>query len=340
MIAAATASRCGRSKLHSLFFLRRHMKNILLAVVISIFGLIHDFSGAAELQVVTVALVSPSWNTGLPTAVARGAGFFKEEGLEIRPVTLSSSGPIMMALLMSGQADTVIAGAVAILRGIARGAPVVVVSGHLNRMSYALMTGRGLKTVADLKGKTIGITGIGGMGEFTVVESLRRNGLVKDRDFYVLNIEGGPAARIAALKTGKVHAVPLTPGQRVQAENDGFTMLLDTREILTEIPSTVVASTREFANSSGNKMVRFLRALDKAIDLIRHDKEKAIALGIRHGLRGDIAIERKALDYYVADLDIRLKKENIAALLKQFDISDAPQKYFDDTYLTRAVGTR
>jgi ABC-type nitrate/sulfonate/bicarbonate transport system substrate-binding protein len=44
------------------------------------------------------------------------------------------------------------------------------------------MSARGLKTVADLKGKTIGITGIGGMGEFTVVESLRRNGLIKDRD--------------------------------------------------------------------------------------------------------------------------------------------------------------
>ncbi|HEV8720134.1 MAG TPA: ABC transporter substrate-binding protein, partial [Candidatus Binatia bacterium] len=104
------------------------MKKILLAAVIAIFGLIHGFSSAADLQVVTVALVSPSWNTGLPTAVARGAGFFKEEGLDVRPVTLSSSGPIMMALLMSGQADIVIAGAVAILRGIARGAPVVVVS--------------------------------------------------------------------------------------------------------------------------------------------------------------------------------------------------------------------
>ena len=316
------------------------MRKLLLGVLVLFFGPVQSLSSAAEVQVVTVALVSTSWNTGLPTAVARGAGFFKEEGLEVRPVTLASSGPIMMALLMSGQADIVIAGAVAILRGIARGAPVVVVSGHLNRMSYALMTGKGLKTVADLKGKTIGITGIGGMGEFTVVESLRRYGLVKDRDFSVLNIEGGPAARIAALKTGKVQAVPLTPGQRVQAESDGFTMLLDTRETLTEIPSTIVASTREFAGSNPDKAVRFLKALDEANDLIHRDKDRAVALGIRHGLRGDIAVERKALDYYVADLDIRLKKENIAALLKQIDISDPPQKYFDDTYLTRAVGPR
>jgi ABC-type nitrate/sulfonate/bicarbonate transport system substrate-binding protein len=316
------------------------VKKPLLVVLALLFGPVQNLSGAAEVQVITVALVSTSWNTGLPIAVARGAGFFKEEGLEVRPVTLASSGPIMMALLMSGQTDLVIAGAVAILRGIARGAPVVVVSGHLNRMSYALMSVKGLKTVTDLRGKTIGITGIGGMGEFTVVESLRRNGLIKDRDFTVLNIEGGPAARIAALKSGRVDAVPLTAGQRVQAEKDGFVLLLDTRETLTEIPSTIVASTREFASSSPDKVVRFLRALAKAMDLIRRDKDKAIALGRSHGLRGDSVIERKALDYYADDLDVRLNRENISALLKQIEIAEPPQKFFDETYLTRAIGLR
>ena len=83
------------------------MKNFLRALFLLLS--VCQLARAAEVQVVTVALVSPSWNTGLPTAVARGAGFFKEEGLDVRPVTLSSSGPIMMALLMSGHADLVIA---------------------------------------------------------------------------------------------------------------------------------------------------------------------------------------------------------------------------------------
>jgi ABC-type nitrate/sulfonate/bicarbonate transport system substrate-binding protein len=246
----------------------------------------------------------------------------------------------MMALLMSGQTELVIAGAIAVLRGIAHGAPVVSVSGYLNRISYGLMGVKGLKTVADLKGKTIGITGVGGMGEFTVVEALRRNGLVKDRDYTILNIEGGPAARIAALKSGKVHAVPLTWGQRVQAEKEGYVLLLDKREALPELPSTIVASTRQFATANPDKVVRFLRALGKAMELIRRDKDKAIALGKSQGLRGDVTIERRALDYYVQDLDIRLGKENIAALLKQIDVQEAPQKYFDDTYLTRASALR
>ena len=76
------------------------------------------------------------------------------------------------------------------------------------------------------------------------------------------------------------------------------------------------------------------------MDLIRRDKDKAIALGKAQGLRGDIAIERKALDYYAQDLDIRLQKENVAALLKQIDVTETPEKYFDDSYLTRAVAVR
>jgi ABC-type nitrate/sulfonate/bicarbonate transport system substrate-binding protein len=313
------------------------MRQKLLLMAVSLLFLSAQPTRAAELQVITVALVSPSWNTGLPTAVARGAGFFKHEGLEVRPVTLASSGPIMMALLMSGQAEMVIAGGVAILRGIARGAPVVVVGGHLSRMSYALIGAKGLKTVEDLKGKAIGTTGIGGIGEFAVVESLKRNGLVKDRDFSLLNIEGGTAARMAALKAGKVHAVPVTPGQRVQAEKDGFTILLDVRDSLAELPSNIVASTKEFAKSNPDKTTRFLRALAKAMDLIRQDKDKAITLGRANGLRGDAAIERKALDYYVQDLDIGINKNNVESLLKLLDISDPPETFFDDTYLNRAL---
>ena len=312
------------------------MRKILLMSV-PLLVLLAQPSRAAELQVITVALVSPSWSTGLPTAVARGAGFFRNEGLEIRPVTLATSGPIMMALLMSGQAEIVIAGGVAILRGIARGAPVVVVGGQLSRMSYALIGAKGLKSVDDLKGKAIGITGIGGIGEFAVVESLKRNGLIKDRDFSLLNIEGGTAARMAALKAGKVHAVPVTPGQRVQAEKDGFTILLDVRDSLAELPSNIVASTRDFARSNPDTTTRFLRALGRAVDLIRQDKDKAIALGAANGLRGDAAMERKAMEYYVQDLDIVINKSNIEALLRLLDISDPPEKFFDETYLKRAL---
>jgi ABC-type nitrate/sulfonate/bicarbonate transport system substrate-binding protein len=109
------------------------------------------------------------------------------------------------------------------------------------------------------------------------------------------------------------------------------------RESLAELPSNIVASTKEFAKSNPDKTTRFLRALARAMDLIRQDKDKAITLGRASGLRGDAAIERKALDYYVQDLEIGINKNNIDALLRLLDISDPPEKFFDETYLSRAL---
>jgi len=69
---------------------------------------------SAEFKGITLGLVSVSWNTQLPPAIAQKAGFFKDEGLDVRLVTIASGGPVMMALLASGEADMVISGAVAI----------------------------------------------------------------------------------------------------------------------------------------------------------------------------------------------------------------------------------
>ena len=54
-------------------------------------------------------------------------------------------------------------------------------------------------------------------------------------------------------------------------------------------------------------------------------------------MRGDAAMEPKALDYYVQDLDIRINKNNVEALLKLLDIADPPERFFDDSYLSRAL---
>jgi NitT/TauT family transport system substrate-binding protein len=292
-----------------------------------------------EFKGVTLGLVSTSWNTQLPPAVAQRAGFFKEEGLEVRPVTIASGGPIMMALLSSGEADMVISGAVAILRGIASGAPAVIVGGQADKPDYALVGAKEMRSLSDLKGKVIGSTGAGSFSEFAVMESLRRNGFVRDRDYTLIPV-GGTAVRVAALQTGKIHAAPLSSGERVRVEEEGFPVLLEIGKAIPEFPFTVVVATKKFATSNPDKVAGVLRALAKAIDLIRKDKDRAIELGKAHGLRGDVRVQRKALDYVADDFEIRVKKDHLAALLNVLGIRKGPEEFFDDTFLTRALPGR
>ncbi len=162
---------------------------------------------ASEFRGITLGLVSTSWNTQLPPAVAERAGFFRGEGLEVRSITIASGGPVIMALLTSGQTDMVIAGAVAMLRGIASGAPAAIVGGIVDKPDYALVGAKGMKSLNDLKGKVVGSTGAGSFSEFAVAESLRRSGLMRDRDYTLIPV-GGTAVRVAALATNKIQAAP------------------------------------------------------------------------------------------------------------------------------------
>jgi NitT/TauT family transport system substrate-binding protein len=272
----------------------------------------------------------------LPVAVAEQGGFFKAEGVEVRAI-VASGGPLMMALLLSGHAEMVMSGANSVAQAISRGAPISIVGGVRNRMDYALIGAKGLKTFKDLKGKFVGVTGVGSLGEFVTLESLRRSGLIRDRDYTVVYIEGGPAARMAALRTGRVATVPLTPGQRVVMTEEGFPLLLDVGQVLPEFPSTVLVATKQFINGSPNTLVKILRALGKAMDFIREDKDKALQMGKAYGLRGELALERKALDLYADDFDVRLKRESVAAVLTSLKLKGSVDDYFLDSFVNRAV---
>jgi ABC-type nitrate/sulfonate/bicarbonate transport system substrate-binding protein len=70
--------------------------------------------GESNGKIITVAYPSPSWNTSLPVSTAKEFGIFAAEGLEVRPVYVRG-GPVVMAALLSGEADyAVIAGVTAV----------------------------------------------------------------------------------------------------------------------------------------------------------------------------------------------------------------------------------
>jgi NitT/TauT family transport system substrate-binding protein len=290
---------------------------------------------AAELKQITLGLVSPNWSTQLPVAVAEQAGFFREEGLQVHSVTIASGGTLMVAILTSGHADLVISGVAAITRAIARGAPVILVSGIQTRIDYALIGGKGLAHLNDLKGKRVGVTSIGSFSEFAVMESLRRSGFIRDKD-YTLLAAGGTALRVAALKTGKVDAIPLSSSERVAVQEEGFPVLQELGTVLSEIPSSVLVAAKKFAEKEPEAVAGFIRAVHKSMRLIKSDKDKAIHLAVAAKLKGNPQTQRAALDYYANDLNVQIERESIVALLKALGLKGDPNDFFDRSFLVRA----
>jgi NitT/TauT family transport system substrate-binding protein len=161
-------------------------------------------SSAALAKTITVAYPSPSWNTSLPVGTARDFGIFAAEGLDVRPV-YGRGEPVVMAALLSGEADYAIMADVTAVTSISRGADVVIVAGHTAYIDQVLVGAKSVARLNDLKGKVVGVTGAGGVTEFATVEALARKGLVRDKDYSIMYAGNSPA-RVNALESGLIHA--------------------------------------------------------------------------------------------------------------------------------------
>jgi NitT/TauT family transport system substrate-binding protein len=272
----------------------------------------------------------------LPVVVAQQAGYFKEEGLNVHSVTIASGGTLMVAILTSGHADLVVSGVAAIMRAIDRGAPVTIVAGFQNKIDFALIGSKRVAQLEDLRGKTVGVTSAGSFSEFAVLEALKRRGFVRDKD-YTLIAAGSTHLRIGALKGGKVDAIPLSSGERHTLEDEGYPVLLEVGKVVPEIPLAVLVAGKQFAAKEPELVARFIRALGKSMQLIKSNKEKAIQLAVAAKLRGNPETQRKALDYFAQDLGVEIERENIIALLTALAIKGEPDRFFDRSYLSRAM---
>ena len=315
----------------------RHFLNMMfLSALLSLLLFCHPPARAAELRNITLGLVSPNISTQLPIVVAQQAGLFKDEGLSVHSVTIASGGTLMVAILTSGHADLVVSGVAAIMRAIDRGAPVTVVSGFQNKIDFALIGSKRVARLEDLRGKTVGVTSAGSFSEFAVLEALKRRGFVRDKD-YPLIAAGSTHLRIGALKGGKVDAIPLSSGERHTLEDEGYPVLLEVGKVVPEIPLAVLVAGKQFAAKEPDLVARFIRALGKSMQLIKSNKEKAIQLAVAAKLRGNPETQRKALDYFAQDLGVEIERENIIALLTALAIKGEPDRFFDRSYLSRAM---
>jgi len=140
-------------------------------------------------------------NVGL--VMADQEGYFKEAGLRItlgRPV----SWPNAFGYLSGGSADLIVAPQPEVVLAQDGGSPVIAVRSIVQRSTEGLiwLGGSGIDDVADLKGKTIAIPGLGFQEEFLKVV-LAQAGL-KRADVKVKPL---PYTSVAALTGGGVDAI-------------------------------------------------------------------------------------------------------------------------------------
>ena len=177
--------------------------------------------------------------------VAVHKGFFTAEGLDLE-LNFAQSGAAVTQQLTGGSLDVALSvGITDPIRAIDKGAPLALIRIVGNAAPYVLIGKPGLKSIADLKGKTIST---GADNDITTVyfeRMMAANGLKKG-DYTTLPA-GVAAARFAALKAGVVDAAVVLPPVNFVAEKAGFVTLGFAADYVKDLPFTGMAVNRRWA---------------------------------------------------------------------------------------------
>ncbi len=280
-------------------------KGFILFVLSVLF--FHAFAAhAQEKKNLRIVFVSLSWNNQLPFRVAIAKGFFKDQGLTLEPIFVRG-GPIAITALISGNVDFAsIGGAQAAIRSNARGLDLQIIASLSNYTNYTLLGSKEAKSVEDLRGKIVGVTGAGAFSDFAIRIYLKRHSLDPDRDV-TLRAIGGTALRAIALERGVISAAPFSAEDTVRLLDKGFPMIVNLNEAL-RIPQSVFVTRGEVLQKYPETTKRFLKAVITGMQFAKHNKQEAIKTGFAAGLQGDPDVVNRAYDLfspgYATDLSV------------------------------------
>jgi NitT/TauT family transport system substrate-binding protein len=239
-----------------------------LAVAAAGTALLAGPAAAKELDVVKIG-----WPAGFASNMAhltfgKELGLFKEEGLDYEVVSMQGTFPVVQQIL-SGGFDTGYVGVETVVNALQPGAnhiPLRFVFNYTRQSIWEIVVPEDspIKTLTDLKGKTIGIAGPT-FGNVPVTKAALGSVGLKPDQYTLFTVgTGGPAFR--ALKTGQVDALNLWDTMHATLRASGFKL----REInfpaeFDGNPSHGFAVTENLIKTKPEFIARFGRAIAKSI---------------------------------------------------------------------------
>ena len=238
------------------------------------FLLISVMVSQAQAQKIRVAM--PGLSVGsLAFFVAQEKGYYEQESFETEMIVMSV--PAATAALVAGEVDFITA-STAGLSAALRGAPLVMVYSTFGKAQHELLARPGIKEVKDLKGKKVGVSRLGFLDAILLREELANYRLKAPGDVIVMAV-GRPAHRYAALVSGSVDAVVLSPPHNIKAEEAGYRKLMSFRNMTLVAGSAVTP--KPFVQANREVVKRFLRATVKGLLYIRGNRAGTIPLMMR-----------------------------------------------------------
>ena len=158
--------------------------------------------------------------SSLPLTVAQRKNFFVREGINLVVVPIPGGTDRIVAALDKGEIDAGKNATPYLIQAVLKGSDAVAIMSQTSNPIYSLIARPEIKTFADLKGKTLGLSTPGDTITLSTLRLLARAHLAMT-DF-ATKVVVGTAARFACLKSGECAAVPMGQPEDLDAIRRAF----------------------------------------------------------------------------------------------------------------------
>ena len=221
-----------------------------------------------------------------PVIVGIEKGFFKAQGLTVEFVPFRG-GPDLSKGVLSGDVLLGVSGGTDILVFREKGAPIKMVAAHVEGNDFTLNVALDVKSVADLKGKSIGVTAPGATTWVLARMVAKQQGWNPDKDVQIVPL-GGLDAQLAALSRKETVGFVWGDGGAVFEQQKKSKILMRLDQVAPKWISLNQYVTEENIKKNADAIRKVQRGLFQAIKVMKaNPREMAEVIGKRMGWTAD-----------------------------------------------------
>jgi len=233
--------------------------------------IISSSQGLAQETRTKIRISYPSVSTAsLALFAALQWKIFEQNGLEVESIQMRSQAA--NAAAASGDIHYVAGVGPNSVAATLRGLPAKAVWFASDSLIYAIIARPEFKSLKELRGKRIGVTGLGGTSEVALRVALEAVG-ENPKDFVIIGL--GAPQLMSGLESGTVEAAQINPPFLYYGKKKGFRELLDVGAHVQMPLGGLTASTASIQNRSG-ELKRVIRSMQVARRMLLQSKEKSV----------------------------------------------------------------
>lgn len=271
-----------------------------------------------------------------PLYVADAKGMWEHQKLEVK-MTVFNSGSENQQALLGDAIDFGAGGYTEPINLTAQGVQTVVFATIQGALPYRLMVKPEIKALADLEGKTLGVSRIGSLSDQITRIALNKKGFDPDKVKY--QQAGGSPSRLAALQSGAIDGALLDSPSYQLAADSGFSILINVAEELAGFPYEVLYAKKDTIEANKDVYIRLMKVYQEAAAYATDPANEEEVIKIVSDATGQKVEDLKfAYDDTIKDFppDGSIDKDGLQAALegtqKFADVEGADKLTVDDLY--------